>query len=372
MPLEKISNLPRAVTLQLTEACNLRCKMCYYWGETGCYAKVEAGRKPETLDFELLKEVIEYLSPVKPFYSLFGGEPLLYPQLEELILKVKGLGSVIDTPTNGTMLTEHTAMLVRTGFDSVRISIDGPREVNDAQRGKGSYDKAMAGIETLYHEKLRVGKRTPFIDVIYTITPTNYLSIEQFFLEELNLSAIDRVSIQMVNFLTAEMGESYSQFLKSEFDLTSERYWRGLLRSPDDFKGMDVNELATQVKKVRKRLSALGKSILLLPPTFSRENLSAYLKVDWKSMTDQYRSCLVPWFGVDITATGDLAPCHVYYDLVIGNLYEQSFEEIWNGDKYQRFREYMLQNKFMSICPGCCILYLAGKKKRKRDIKTKI
>ena len=369
MPLEKISNLPRVVTLQLTEACNLRCKMCYYWGETGCYSNAEPGRKPETLDFELLKEVIEYLSPVKPFYSLFGGEPLLYPQLEELILKVKGLGSVIDTPTYGTMLSEHAAMLVRTGFDSVRISIDGPREVNDAQRGKGSYDKAMAGIETLYHEKLRVGKRTPFIDVIYTITPTNYLSIEQFFLEELNLSAIDRVSIQMVNFLTAEMGESYSQFLKSEFDLTSERYWRGLLRSPDDFKGMDVNELATQVKKVRKRLSALGKSILLLPPTFSRENLSAYLKADWNSMTDQYRSCLVPWFGVDITATGDLAPCHVYYDLVIGNLYEQSFEEIWNGDKYQRFREYMLQNKFMSICPGCCILYLEGKKKRKRDKK---
>jgi len=371
MPLKKKSNLPRAVTLQLTEACNLRCKMCYYWGETGCYSNAETGRKPEILDFKLLKPVLHYLSSAKPFYSLFGGEPFLYPQLEELILTVKGFGSIIDTPTNGTMLAEHASMLVRTGFDSVRVSIDGPHEINDNQRGKGSYGKAMAGVETLYKEKLKVGKRAPFIDIIYTITPANYLSIEQFFLEDLNLSAIDRVSIQMENFLTAEMGESYSKFLKSEFNLPSERYWRGALRSPDDFNRMNTRELAQQVKKVHKRLESLGKKILLLPPTFSQENLSAYLKADWNKMIDTYHSCLVPWFSVDITATGDLAPCHVYYDLIMGNLYEQSFEEIWNGDRYQRFREYMLQNKFMSICPGCCILYLAGRKQRK-DIKSNI
>jgi MoaA/NifB/PqqE/SkfB family radical SAM enzyme len=362
MPLNKISNLPRNVTLQLTEACNLRCKMCYYWGETGCYSNAETSRKPEILDFELLKPVLHYLSSAKPFYSLFGGEPLLYPHLEELIINVKGLGSIIDTPTNGTMLAEHASMLVRTGFDSVRVSIDGPLEINDAQRGKGSYEKAMNGIETLYKEKLEKRKRTPVIDVIYTITPTNYLSIEQFILKELDLSMIDRVSIQMENFLTAEMGESYSNFLKSEFNLTSERYWRGALRSPDDFNGINIEELVEQVKKVHKHLESLEKKVLLLPPTFSHENLSAYLKAEWNKMTDKYHSCLVPWYSVEITATGDLAPCHVYYDLIMGNLYEQSFEEIWNGDKYQRFREYLLQNKFMSICPGCCILYLAGRK----------
>lgn len=370
MPLKKTSNLPRSVALQVTEACNLRCKMCYYWGETGCYSNAETNRKPGVLDFELLKPTLHFLSTVKPFYSLFGGEPLLYPQLEELILTVKGLGSIIDTPTNGTMLEENASMLVRTGFDSVRVSIDGPHEINDLQRGKGSFDKAMAGIETLYQEKLKNGKRTPIIDVIYTITPTNYLSIEQFFLEELNLSAIDRVSIQMENFLTVQMGESYSNFLKSVFNLTSEMYWRGLLRSPDDFSGMNTRKLALQVNKVYKTLESLGKKILLLPPTFSRENLSAYLKADWDKMGDRYHSCLVPWYSVDITASGDLAPCHVYYDLTMGNLHEQSFEEIWNGDRYQKFREYMLQNKFMSICPGCCILYLAGRKLNK-DISSK-
>ena len=362
MPLKKISDLPRNVTLQLTESCNLRCKMCYYWGETGSYSNAETSRKPKVLDFELLKTVLHLLSTVKPFYSLFGGEPLLYPQLEDLILTVKGLGSLIDTPTNGTMLEEKASMLVRTGFDSVRISIDGPHEINDIQRGKGTFDKAMAGIETLYNEKLKSGRHTPIIGVLYTITPLNYHSIEQFFLEDLNLSSIDRVTFQMENFLTAEMGESYSNFLKSEFNITNDKYWRGFLRSPEYFNDINTIELARQVNKVHEKLELLGKEVILLPPTISQENLSAYLKADWNRMKDRYYSCLVPWYSVEITASGEVAPCHIFYDLTLGNLHEQSFEEIWNGDKYQKFREYILQNKFISVCAGCCILYLAGRK----------
>ena len=77
-------------------------------------------------------------------------------------------------------------------------------------------------------------------------------------------------------------------------------------------------------------------------------------------MSDRYSSCPVPWNDVDIMATGEVAPCHVFYDLVTGNLHEQSFEEIWNGEKYGKFRAHMHSHGLMSICPGCCILYLAG------------
>ena len=113
--------MPRSVVLQLTEACNLRCKMCYYWGETGCYSNAELGRKPAVLDFELLKQVIQDLASAKPYYSLFGGESLLYPHFEELIHVIKGSGSIIDTPTNGTLLSKYASMLVETDFDRVII-----------------------------------------------------------------------------------------------------------------------------------------------------------------------------------------------------------------------------------------------------------
>jgi len=360
-------NSPRSIVLELTEVCNLRCKMCFYWGDTGCFSTSKNGKKPAELELELIKQVVEYLTPRKPLYSLFGGEPLIYPHFEEVIRLVKSAGSFIDTPTNGTLLSQYAKLLVQTEFDLVRVSIDGPREINNSQRGKGSYERAIAGIEDLYHEKQAAGKKKPFIDIIYTITPTNYQYIGDFFLNSLNLSAINSVTIQMENFITEDMGLEYANLLESEFGITSDTYWRGLIRTPDFFSKVDTVELSNQVNEVSNQLRKKGKSVLRLPPTFSPENLAAYLKGNWGQMKDLYETCNVPWLAVDVTATGDLAPCHVFFDLVMGNLHTQSFEEIWNGINYRKFRDYMTQKKLISISPGCCILYLVGKKLRKKN-----
>jgi len=117
--------------------------MCYFWGETGTSSNDLSGKKPAVMDFELANKIISELSSVTPFYSLFGGEPLTYPYLEELIIRIKNAGSIVDTPTNGTLLANNAAMLVRTGFDSIRVSLDGPQDVNDLQRGKGVMRKLL-------------------------------------------------------------------------------------------------------------------------------------------------------------------------------------------------------------------------------------
>jgi len=362
-----MNGLPRNITLHLTENCNLRCKMCYFWGESGSYSNNRSFSQPKVLDFHIIKKLVKDLEQVRPSYSLFGGEPLLYPQFGDLIKEIKKNGSYVDTPTNGTLITQNAKMLVESGFDSVRISIDGPKEINDKQRGKGSYEKAMRGIEILYREKLRNQSKTPSISLIYTITTSNFDKLEQFFLEDLNIKYIDWVTIQMQNFITQEMGELYANFLKSEFDEDSNLYWKGLVRSKDDFSNIDVNELSRQVKEVRKFLSKKNKNILLLPPTFSPENLSAYINTEWDKMQDQYKACYSPFVSVDIIANGDVAPCHIFYDLVMGNLHEKSIKEIWKGKQYIKFRNFMKQGNFMPICSGCCILYLSGKKRKKKE-----
>ncbi len=361
----KLSSLPRNVTLHVTESCNLRCKMCYFWGETGTFSRDMSSQKLENIDFGLAKKAISELSPVKPFYSLFGGEPLTYPNLEELIVEIKTAGSVVDTPSNGTLLDKNAEMLVRTGFDSIRVSLDGPQEANDVQRGKGSYAKAIRGIETLYNEREKAGKKNPTISLIYTITNDNYNSIEKLFLEDLDLTKIDWVTLQMQNFLTESMGEAYAKVLKSEFGITSDKYWKAMVRSPEDFAEIDAEELSRQVMSTIAKLGSMGKNYLLLPPTFSASNINAYLGAKWDEMTDKYRTCLSPYTSIDITASGDIAPCHIFYDLVLGNLYKNSISDIWNGDKFEKFRSYFSQYNLLPVCSGCCILYLSGKKFRK-------
>jgi radical SAM protein with 4Fe4S-binding SPASM domain len=361
MNAQKNTALPMAMTLHLTEACNLRCKMCYYWGEKGAYSTAESKENPKVLELELIKELVETVKARKPMYSLFGGEPLMHPDIEQVIMAIKDAGSFIDTPTNGTLLEKHAQMIVRTGFDSIRVSLDGPREENDVQRGEGTFDKAMAGIEALHNEKQKTNSMTPGIQIIYTVTPDNYLAIEKFFLEELNLDAIGMITIQMVNFLTQEMGEAYAEMMESVLGITSDTYWHGMVQPPDIFSDVDTIELVRQVDAVKKKFAEMKKMVLLLPPTFTPENLSAYLAADWGAMADTYKSCPVPWAALDVVASGDIAPCHVFFDLTVGNLHEQSISEIWNGERYNTFRGYMKEHGLMPICHvGCCILYLAG------------
>lgn len=352
--------LPRNVTLELTEVCNLRCKMCYFYGETGSFSKGDPDKKPISMDWEMLERVIEELKPARPIYSLFGGEPLTYPHLEEMIVAIKAGGSVIDTPTNGTLLEKNAEMLVRTGFDSIRVSIDGTRDVSDAQRGKGSFEKAMAGIDAVKREKQKTGKFGPLLSIIYTVTPDNYLSVEDFFLRDLDLGAMFWITIQMQNFITEEMGEAYAKMLKEVLGIESDSYWRGMVRPANYLSGIDAQELSRQVAAVQKKCQELGKHILLLPKQFTPENLSHYNNAQWERMPEKYRKCLNPWTAVDIMANGDIAPCHVFFDMVAGNIKNSTFEQVWNGDKYRTLRTYMEKHGLMPICNGCCVLYIVG------------
>lgn len=361
MSSRKTRRKPFSATLQITEGCNLRCKMCYYWGDTGTYSNRDNDSKPNVMEVELIERIVKE-SGAK-FYSLFGGEPLTHPEIEKIVEIIKASGARIDTPTNGTLLKKHAAMLVELGFDSVRISLDGPSDVNDVQRGKGSYEKAIEGLKALYEEKKSTEKKLPVIGLLYTITPINYLQTEKFFLEDLDLSLFHNITIQLENYITEEMGKNYESFLKSHFNIKSNRYWKGMVRSYDDFKDMDLVELSRQLDSAVKYLEEKGVVVIREPPLSSIEDLEAYFKADWENLSIQYETCPLPWVSTDIAANGDVVPCHVFYDLVVGNLHQNNLLEIWKGEKFKKFREYMDNNKLMSICQGCCLLYLHGTKR---------
>ena len=69
--------------------------------------------------------------------------------------------------------------------------------------------------------------------------------------------------------------------------------------------------------------------------------------------------CPIPYLEPTIEADGNVYPCNLYTDepLSMGNVYEQSFLEIWFGEKFQTFRK-MLQEQggLFTICNRCCQL----------------
>ena len=66
--------------------------------------------------------------------------------------------------------------------------------------------------------------------------------------------------------------------------------------------------------------------------------------------------CPLPFEFVGIHPTGDVYPCHyaLGFDYIIGNIFEQSFEEIWNGEKAKEFRRSILDRDYCHCQPEQC------------------
>src|SRR6516164_5113716 len=94
---------PNWIVLQLLEKCNLRCSMCYEWGDTGMYHHVGGSAE---LELPAIVRAVSDCLPGRPFFEFFGGEPLLYSGLWDLINLVRQAGCQLAFPTNGT-LVEH-------------------------------------------------------------------------------------------------------------------------------------------------------------------------------------------------------------------------------------------------------------------------
>ena len=141
----------KTIYFYLTEGCNLKCRHCWIAPN---YEEYQNGKLDfPYISFEVLKDIIEQaielgISSVK----LTGGEPLIHPQIKEIIAYIHQKKIALVVETNGVLLTPELTELISQGENSfVSVSIDShKREIHDWIRGvPGSYDAAVRGIENL-------------------------------------------------------------------------------------------------------------------------------------------------------------------------------------------------------------------------------
>lgn len=130
--------VPLVVILGVTNRCNLNCWYCYG----------EHSKRDNRTDFTT-KEVIEIIRTLRKLgtqvLQLQGGEPLLRDDLQIIINEARKCGMVCDMATNGILIPQRLEA-VRL-LDKICISLDGPLSTNDRNRGKGSYNRIIEGIE---------------------------------------------------------------------------------------------------------------------------------------------------------------------------------------------------------------------------------
>ncbi len=211
------------VVWNTTRACNLNC--------IHCYAKaVHQSRDRELTTeegFHLIDDLATFGVPVLLFS---GGEPLLRSDLPELTEYAvsKGMRAVIST--NGTLITEEKAILLKNaGVSYVGISLDGLEKVNDHFRGvKGAFKKALNGIKNCQKVKLKVGLR-------FTINKLNIDQVPGIFdlAETMNIERICFYHLvysgRGSNLVDQDLSHSETRkIVDSIMDRTKDMYTRGL------------------------------------------------------------------------------------------------------------------------------------------------
>jgi SynChlorMet cassette radical SAM/SPASM protein ScmF len=132
----------------LTAACNLACRHC--WIEPSC---LQEGKTTSAISGDLFAAILDQAEPLgTKGVKLTGGEPLLHPNIGDLLDMIRQRRLRLTVETNGTLCSRELAERIAACENAfAAVSLDAAKaETHDWIRGKrGSFESAVAGIGNL-------------------------------------------------------------------------------------------------------------------------------------------------------------------------------------------------------------------------------
>lgn len=152
-PLRSAGDRRPVVVWSCTRRCNLACRHRDPDPTSQRYHEMSTG--------EAMAFVADIAGFGSPALLLSGGEPLMRPDVMEVVEEARARGLPVALSSNGTLIDGHRARrIAEAGVRYVGIGIDGDEAAHDRFRGRrGAHARAVAGIRALKEEGVRVGLR---------------------------------------------------------------------------------------------------------------------------------------------------------------------------------------------------------------------
>jgi len=287
-----------------TYRCDSRCSMCHIW------------KYPTHPDYEIDLKTLEKLPGGFDYLNITGGEPTLRKDLMEICDTLYPKTKKLEISTNGLHIEVLEPIVKKYPDIKIRISIEGFEATNDKIRGeKGGYKKKIDAMNRLMAAGgTDLGFATTFQD-------ENIEEVVELY--------------------------RYSKKLKLEFATSAIH---------NAFQFHKNNNYMYDRLRVAKGVEELVQDMI---DTWSvKAWFRAYLNLGLISKIlghDRLHACTQGTDSVFIDPWGDAYACNVRNDLLMGNLREQSWEEIYNGDRATKVREQV------ATCPQNCWMVSSAK-----------
>jgi radical SAM protein with 4Fe4S-binding SPASM domain len=288
---------PISISIEPTTSCNLRCPEC----PSGLRSFT---RNTGMLDQDFFRRMItEMKDSLAYLIFYFQGEPYLNPKFLEMVRYASEQRIYTATSTNAHYLTDEIARkTIESGLDRLIISIDGiTQEVYEQYRVGGNLDKVIEGTRNVVKWKRKLKSKTPHIIFQFLVVRPNENQIPEI------IKMGKEIGVDDVWLKTAQV---YEYKNGNELIPLNERYSR-YRKQPDG--------------------------------TYTLKN--QLLNHCWKL----WHSSVITWDGVVVPCCFDKDASHRF-----GDLKKNSFQEIWQNEKYKNFRKNLLKSrKEIDICTNC-------------------
>ncbi len=331
---------PLRLAIENGVGCNFNCKMC---------ALRHMDRPKGFITFEKFKEIYDQVKP--PYLNLTGyTDSFLNGDIFKMINYAKKNGSFIKIDSNAMIMTPNISnQLLHSGADEISISIDGSNQkvygdicINgDLEIVK----KNVIELVRLRNQAIEQGWPRLKIDIAIVVQRDNIKDLVN------TIRMIDDLGVDEIN-PTPVVEYDIKEF--EDYTLKN-----------------TMIELDYALREIEKSTAVIAD--LNLEPLYQyiEDYNNGELKYTGATATS-LRSCYMPWHNCYITWEGDVVPCCYFYDkqVCFGNVFEESFKDIWNNEKYQAFRRATANIRLPEICQTCRNdeVFLEGKFKKIRKI----
>jgi MoaA/NifB/PqqE/SkfB family radical SAM enzyme len=330
------TSVPRVVFIEVTNRCNLRCETC---------PRTYFTREPlKSLSFDEFVYIGDQFPEMRRAVLHGIGEPLLNRALPQMVRYLKEREVEVLFNSNGTLLTpEWQENLVRSGLDEFRCSIDGATPEAYARiRGADLLPKIEAGLAGLVETMARLKADKPRISLWCVATKENLSELPDLVQLAARLG-VPEVYLQRMTFFVQEPDQQY-----------------GLAQHDYAVFGRDYE----QQEKIIAACETLSAEFGIdFRAAGARDPQSSFAAAQ-SSGTKPWQACLRPWTTAYVTANGNCLPCCIspfatndYESLILGNLFNRPFSELWNDHLYRTFRVAFLSERPHKACAGCGVYW---------------
>lgn len=301
----RISEPPLHAQIEPTNFCNYDCLMC-------CHKDVV--KKPEHMPLEKFTEIIDGLRP--GYVTLSGyGEPLMHPQLFDMIGLLTQRGISTNITTNGSLLRNHFDDILASGLELVSVSLDAADpETYMRVRRKDDFERILTDMRELAQR--RGDSRLPHMRASFVIQKDNLDRMIPF-LRLMRDAGMDSVLFQPY----LEVGREAGEESRAAVGIDKEQLLRELEAADVEGKSLKISTNAR----------------------FLISRLDDYFKVQYLREPDPkiLRRCIKPWISVYISVDGEARPCCSFAAIPLGtgNVFDKDIVKILNDEDMRTFRE---------------------------------